>query len=54
MEVPQTYNNMHLVKCYKSFALYENKYYKECFTYHELGNRTAQIIDKDIKVSSHF
>ena len=54
MEVPQTYNNMKLVKCYKNFALYENKYYKECFTYYVLGHRTKQIKDKEISVSNHF
>lgn len=54
MEAPQTYKNMILVKCYKNFALYENKYYKECFTYYELGKRTLQIKDREIRVSNHF
>lgn len=54
MEVPQTYNNMQLVKCYKNFALYSNGKWNECFTYYELGNRTAQVIDKEINVRNHF
>lgn len=54
MEVPQTYNNMILVKCYKDFALYSNGKWNECFTYHELGNRTLQIKDREISVSNHF
>lgn len=43
MNIPQVYKNMKLVKCYKNFALYENRYYRECFSYYELGNRTVQI-----------
>lgn len=42
MKIPQTFKNMKLVKQYKNFALYENEYYKECFTYYELGYRTKQ------------
>lgn len=42
MKIPRTFKNMKLVKQYKNFALYENEYYKECFTYYELGYRTKQ------------
>lgn len=43
MRIPQTFKNMKLVKQYKNFALYENEYYRECFTYYELGCRTRQV-----------
>ncbi len=41
---------MKLVKCYENFALYKNKYYRECFTYYELGITTKQE-EKTRKVS---
>lgn len=37
MEIPKEFNGMELVKAYKNFALYKNKYYTMCFNYHELG-----------------
>ncbi len=49
MKMPQTFKNMKLVKCYKNFALYENEYYRECFTYYELGCRTRQEKVRSIK-----
>ena len=42
MKITKKKKNMKLVKCYKNFALYENEYYRECFTYYELGYRTKQ------------
>ncbi len=37
MRIPETYKNMKLVKCYENYALYKNKYYRECFSYYDLG-----------------
>ncbi len=42
-EIPKVYKGMKLLECYGNYALYEGKYYKECFTYHELGINTKQI-----------
>ena len=49
MKIPQTFKNMKLVKQYKNFALYENEYYRECFTYYELGCRTKQVEIRKIR-----
>ena len=50
MKIPETFKNMKLVKCYKNFALYKNKDYRECFSYYELGYMTKQA-EKTKKVS---
>lgn len=56
MEIPEQFKGMKLVKDYpkQKFARYTNGKWCECFTYHELGHRTAQIKDKEINVSNHF
>ena len=54
MEVPKKHNGMDLVKCYENYALYENKYYRECFTYHDLGFRTYQVRDRKVHISFHM
>ncbi len=54
MEVPKIYKNMKLVKCYNNYALYKNKYYRECFTYYDLGIRTKQFREKRIEVNTHM
>lgn len=54
MEVPKKHNGMDLVKCYENYALYENKFYRECFTYHDLGFKTEQTRDRKVHISFHM
>ncbi len=54
MEVPEIYKGMRKVKEYPNFVLYKNKYYKECFTYYDLGIRTYNKTTKDVVVNYHM
>lgn len=42
MSIPAQVKGMKLIKQYEHFALYGNKYKKECFTYFDLGVTTPQ------------
>lgn len=55
MKIPRIFRNMNLVKCYKDYALYENEYYKECFSYFELGIiRQAKNYQRERKIGSGY
>lgn len=54
MKIPEIFKGMKLVKCYKYYALYENKYYRECFQYTDLIKQEGQKTTKDIKINNHF
>lgn len=55
MKIPKTFHNMKLVKCYDNYALYKNKYYRECFSYYELGVvKQAENYQKERKIGSGY
>lgn len=53
-KIPKFYKGMKLVKCYDTYALYEDEIHKECFKYSDLIKPKEHKITRDIEVNYHL